>query len=226
VVRYTRRVPPKLKTLAELTKTTEPAIDLLREWARHAENPCEILPPSDRRDEVLLGVQVTTHSSLGALAYETGGVLIDGGWLRFLGSGHSRLTRDLVGWNERRAHGAYLIADDAVGGFFALNGGALGADLHRVYYWPPDSLEWMPLKLGLSDFLRWSLTRRIDAFYQDLRWPSWREDRAALSGDHCFSFYPFLWSREGSIERSRRSPVPAAEQFDMKVSLIEQVGGQ
>lgn len=108
-----------MKTFEELTETDGPAIDLIYEWVSPAENQCEILPPSSEREAILLEVQVTTRSTMGAVAYETGGMLVDNGWLRFLGSGHPKLTRTLPGWNRGRANGIYLIADDAMGGFFA-----------------------------------------------------------------------------------------------------------
>jgi hypothetical protein len=43
----------------------------------------------------LEALQITTRSSLGALAHETGGILVDHGWLRMLGSGHPTLQRTL-----------------------------------------------------------------------------------------------------------------------------------
>ena len=84
----------------------------------------------------------------------TPGILIDHGWLRVLGAGgHPRFGRSLPDWNEGRSDGFYLIADDAVGGFFALNGSALGEDFNQVYYFAPDSLRWEACKLGYSDFV-------------------------------------------------------------------------
>lgn len=142
-----------MKTLQQLTEVADPAIDLIREWVKAAENHCEILPPSSEREEVLLEVQVTTRSTIGAVAFETGGVLVDHGWLRFLGSGHPRLTRTLPGWNRERSSGFYLVADDAVGGFFAINAGALGDVTGNIYYWAPDQLDWEDLEVGFTDFL-------------------------------------------------------------------------
>lgn len=211
-----------VKTLAELTHTDEPAIDLIREWIGDAENQCLILPPSPERESVLLEVQVTTHSTMGAVAYETGGILIDHGWLRFLGSGHPKLTRTLSSWNRDRSNGFYLIADDAVGGFFAVNGGAFGDDRGHVYYWSPDSLEWEGLKLGYTDFFHWTLTNKLADFYADLRWPTWKEQAAELFGDRCINFYPFLWTSEGSVEESDRRAIPVMEAFDLKVDLLRQ----
>ena len=86
--------------LEELVNRDEPAITLIRDWIGAAENQCDVLPPSNANEDVLLEIQVTTRSPLGALAYETGGVLVDHGWLRFLGSGHPKLRRTLSEWNR------------------------------------------------------------------------------------------------------------------------------
>jgi hypothetical protein len=212
-----------VKSFDELTNTDDPAIDLIREWIDDADNNCEILPPSVDREAVLFEVQVTTHSTMGAVTYETGGILIDHGWLRFLGSGHPRLIRTLPSWNQDRSNGLYLIADDAVGGFFALNGGAFGDDRGSVYYWAPDNLEWEGLDLGYTDLFCWALTEKLAEFYADLRWPTWREDVAELSGDRCYNFYPFLWTSEGSIEGSHRAAVPSPEAFDLKCDILRQL---
>ncbi len=212
-----------MRTLGELVNSDDPGIDKIRDWARTAANECVLLPPSAQREQVLLQTQVSTRSTMGAIAYETGGIVIDGGWLRCLGSGHPRLSRTLPGWNEGRSTGFYLVADDAVGGFFAINGGALGSDVKSMYYWAPDSLDWEPMKIGFTDFFVWALTERLAEFYKSLRWSSWREDIAQLSGDWCFSFYPFLWTKEGSVIASHREQAPAQEVYDLKVDLVRQL---
>lgn len=72
-------------------------------------------------------------------------MLVDDGWLRWLGSGHPKLTRALNDWNSPRTDGAfYLVGDDAAGGFFAINGGAFGDNVGSVYYWAPDNLDGNP----------------------------------------------------------------------------------
>jgi hypothetical protein len=211
-----------IRTLEELIEKDEPAIRLLQEWAASAEVDCDLLPPSSDRERVLLNVQVTTRSPLGALVYDTGGLIIQNGWLRFLGSGHPRLPRRIDAWNRDRANGLYLVADDAVGGFFALNGGALGSDHGRAYYWAPDNLDWLPLDFDYTDLLQYFLSFQINKFYEELRWPSWKDDVAALPGDRSFHYYPFLWTKEGSITTSHRATVPTWEVYDQKVDFIRQ----
>ena len=119
----------------------------MKQWLLEASNSYEVLPcnlAQARAD--LHQLQITTFSPLGAISYETGGILIDNGWLRILGSGHTRLSRSLASWTQLVTAGqtfqALLIADDASGGFFALNGGELGKDLGGIYYFAPDTLEW------------------------------------------------------------------------------------
>jgi hypothetical protein len=211
------------RTLQQLINRDEPAITLIQDWIGAAENQCDVLLPSNENEEVLLEIQVTTRSPLGALAYETGGVMIDHGWLRFLGSGHPKLRRTLSDWNRGRNSGLCLVADDAVGGFFAINGGTLGEDIGNIYYWPPDRLEWEPLDFGFTDFFCWSLTSELAGFYDGLRWPNWKLDIQDLHGDQCFCFFLFLWTKEGSVTGSLRRAIPVAETFDLKVNIIQQL---
>lgn len=212
-----------MRDVEELVDTQEPALARIREWLAASSVEHELLAPGDNRSDVLWRLQVSTRSPLGALAYETGGLLLAGGWLRFLGSGHPRLQRDLWSWNQGRSSGFFLFADDAVGGFFALNGGALGPDLHQVYYWSPAGLEWEPLEVGLTELLNSFLTGALERFYEELRWPGWEGEVQSLHPDRCFAFYPFLWTAQGSLAGSHRATVPAAEAFDLKADLCRQM---
>lgn len=212
-----------MKTLEELINRDEPGIVLIKELLESAENNWELLPPSDQNETVLESMQVTTRSPMGAMVYDTGGLFIDNGWLRFIGSGHPKLSRNLASWNEGRTNEFCLVADDAVGGFFAINGGGLGDDLGMIYYWAPDSDEWEALEIGYTDFLQWTLSAQLTDFYQALRWDNWQTDIAGLSGDECFSFYPFLWTEQGTIEGSTRKVLSIREVFDLRLDIVRQL---
>jgi hypothetical protein len=214
------------RTLDELINTQEPGINILRDFVAESQVQCELLPPGAERENALLYLQVTTRSMLGALAYDTGGVLMDHGWLRWLGSGHQKFPRTINAWNSTRTDGAfYLIGDDAAGGFFAINGGAFGEDLGSVYYWPPDDLEWQSLRAGHTDVVAAFFTEYFEEFYKDLRWSTWREDVKNLSSDRSYFFFPFLWTKEGSLEGSNRSTVPVSELWNLKVETVRQLLG-
>jgi len=213
-----------MKELAELLETEEPGIAKIRGWIEGADRDCLALPPSRQRESLLVQTQLSTRTLLGALIYETGGLLVDGGWIRHLGSGHERLGRSLPAWNEGRSHGFLLVADDAVSGFYALNSGGLGDDRGRMYYLAPDRLDWEPLGIGHGRFLRWTLGPKLDDLYQDLRWPTWREDVTGLPGDRTFAFYPPLWGQGGSLGTSERRKVRVWDVYRQKMELRDQLG--
>jgi Protein of unknown function DUF2625 len=84
-----------MKPLHELINRDDPGWPLVQQWVVEATNPVEVLPPPNdaTRERALLDMQATTRSPMGAITYESGGIFVDHGWLRILGSGHSRLPR-------------------------------------------------------------------------------------------------------------------------------------
>ena len=221
------------RPLDELLATDDPAWSLVQEWVAAANKPVEVLPPAANAADELLAAQVTLRSPMGAIVYHTGGLLIDGGWVRFLGSGHPRLPRTLMGWNRTRTFQQpgeqmpfLLVADDAIGGFFAINGGGLGPDVKNIHYFAPDTLRWESLQRGYSDFLRFCLGGDLDGYYGEHRWPNWREEIATLGGDQVIALYPPLWTKEGkNPAKSSRRPMPVAEAYALHViELPRQLG--
>jgi hypothetical protein len=188
--------------LKELINNDDPGWPLVQEWIAAAGNHVEVLG-ADRAcgEEVLLHLQITTRSPMGAIALETGGIFIDHGWLRFLGSGHERMHGNLQSWNKSgdilKSHllkGGLVVAHDAVGGFFALNGGTFPGKPGTAFYFAPDTLKWKTTNKSYADLLAWALSGNLELFYQNVRWPGWENDLASLSGDQGTSIYPFLLS--------------------------------
>jgi hypothetical protein len=215
------------RSLEQLINREDPAWPLVEGWISEAKHPVEVLAPSESAGDSLLSLQVTTRSPLGAVVFHTGGILVDHGWIRFLGSGHPRLPRSLPRWNfacgmvESDTPPRWLlVADDVLGGFFALNGGRFAAEGRTVWYFPPDTLEWEDTGRGYSDFLYWSLVGDLDAFYASYRWAGWQAEVGRLAGDKAFSFYPPLSTDGGTIEQRHRAAVPLAELFRLNVGAI------
>jgi predicted hydrolase (HD superfamily) len=124
------------RPLSELLNTDDPAWPLVQQWIADANKPVEVLPAPADAGAQLEAAQVTLRSPMGAIVYHTGGLLIDHGWVRVLGGGgHPRMQRSLMGWNRGRtldddggnSTRLLLVGDDIIGGFFAINGGALGS---------------------------------------------------------------------------------------------------
>ncbi len=115
-----------MRTLEELINKEDPGWPVVQEWIEKAKNKIEVLPcEKSKAEETLLHTQVTTRSLMGAVIYETGGLLVDNGWIRILGSGSEKMKRSLDEWNRGKTFSEYgepapylLVADDAIGGDF------------------------------------------------------------------------------------------------------------
>ena len=217
----------EMKELKELINTDEPGWELLEEWFAKATNHFDTLPRNkERAEKELYNAQVTTRSPMGAIIYQSGGILVDHGWIRILGSGHPRLDRGIMEWNKGKTYtetgqqpSYIIVADDVVGGYFALNGGGLKGKVGDMFYYAPDSLEWENMEMGYSQFIYWTLTGNLEKFYETLRWKTWKEDTAQLDGNRVFSFFPFLFTKQEGIDSLSREAVPVDELFDLHIGL-------
>lgn len=222
----------KTRSLEELINKENSGFRLVEEWIKEAKNKIEILEKDPlKADSALYRTQVTTKSTMGAIVYETGGILVDNGWLRILGSGSDKMKRNLPEWNKGKSFEDYgqvpsflLIADDAIGGFFALNGGGFGnIDFGKIYYFSPDNLEWEPLGMGYTDFINWAFTGDLKLFYKDLRWKSWKKEIKEMGPDRAMNFYPYLFTQYDDLEKLSRKDVPIEEMWRMQMDLRKEL---
>ncbi len=223
------------RSLKDLINTQDPGWPVVKKWIAAASNKVEILAvDTAKAKSALYETQVTTRSPMGAIVYETGGILIDDGWIRILGSGSNRLNRSLPEWNIEKTlidstetSGFYLIADDAIGGFFIMNGGFFGKDIGKIYYFSPDNLEFEPMDWSYSDFLSFCFNNDLNKFYEGYRWKGWRNEVAALPGDKVYNFVPPLWTKEGKdFSKNSRKAISVKEQFELNVYFRKQLGIQ
>jgi hypothetical protein len=217
----------RMRALNELKNNQDPAWPIVKQWIDSATNSVEILPKDTHRaDSVLYQIQVTTRSPMGAVVYETGGLLIDNGWIRILGSGSEKLSRNIMGWNKGKSYkengdrpAFLLIADDVLGGFFAINAGGLDKNnIGKVYYFAPDNLTWENTELGYSDFLSFCFNGDLSKYYDGLRWDDWKKDVSELDGNKGIHCFPYFWTEEGKdINTLNRRPVAIQELWDLYV---------
>ncbi|MCB7136273.1 DUF2625 family protein [Cellulosimicrobium marinum] len=208
-----------VRTAAELAAVDEPAWPTLSRML--GRGGVEVVPPPAWSLEVLYRLQVTVRSTLGALALHTGGVLVDGGWLRILGGGGSGLP-DLASVNglgepgeDSAAPSVLVVAYDVLGGTFAINGGGLSGPLGDVHWFAPDVLDWVDLGFGQAAFLEWAVSGGAGALYDHLRWPGWYDEIGDVRLDEGLSVYPPLWSQEGrDVASASRTPVALGELVD------------
>ena len=205
--------------------SSDDAITLIYSWCRDSPARCVVVvavPSQGQR--VLEHLQVSTRSPMGAVAFHTGGIVIDHGWLRVLGSGSPQVPRSLDSWNElhggRRCAEGLLVADDVLGGFFCW------FDRTRtIHYLAPDTLEWEDLGLGYTDWLHWCFSDRPAVFYDAMRWQGWQAEVGQLDGTHGLHVWPPLFSKGSAIGERSRKPVPVDELWSLTLDFRRQLLG-
>lgn len=207
-----------MRTLAELVHTDDTGAVEVRRLLAGAVNPVEVIRGDRARGErSLVRVQADTSTPLGAVAYRLGGLVFDHGWLRVLGSGSARHARDLDEWNgpaaTPRLPGATLVADDVVGGFFAVDGGAFAGAAGGVHYFAPDTLAWEDLEIDYRGLLEWGCNGDLDAFYADSRWPGWEVEVMGVRVDQGLDLDPPLSVEADARARRKRVPIEALWQL-------------
>ncbi len=219
------------KKIDELIFKEDTAWDFLIELLEESSNSFHVLKPNvHTRTEILLSLQVTNKSTMGAIIFETGGILIEDGWLKILGSGNEKICGDILSWNglsetnvKNVIEGALIVAYDVVGGFFAINGGAFDGLIKQMYYFAPDTLEWESMDMGYTDFIGWVLNGDLSLFYESFRWDGWEEDLLSLKGDEAFTFFPFLWTKQGSdMTKIHKSSASVEEVWNLQQDFLRQ----
>ncbi len=224
-----------MKALHELL-SKDSAWNLTEEAIKSADNEVVVLERDrPQAEEALVDLQMSDKATLGAVVLNTGGILVDRGWLRLLGSGHSLIAGDIRSWNglgpnpetlKFKPEGCVIVAYDIAGGFFAINNGAFDDHSPNVYYFAPDTLEWEDTEKGYTDFLHWALNGDLEQYYATFRWNGWEKDASALGGGQAMMIYPFLWSEEGrDVNKADRNPVPVAELWDLQQDMSKQLFG-
>lgn len=161
-------------------------------------------------------LQVTSKSALGSIILNTSGIVIDN-WIRILGH-DSNINRGVVSYNLIGENGVatqvdkmLIVADDVIGGLFALNAGKFTEVIGDVWYFTPDTLEWESLEMQYSEFITWIAHGNIDEFYSTLRWSTWKEECKNVKFNEAILIYPFLWSNEKQLEKVDKIIVPVEE---------------
>ncbi len=208
----------EIRDIEELTAVND-AWPLLAELVDRSPVGARALPRDEERCSVsVLCLQVSTRSALGGITYNCGGIVVDHGWLRILGGGHEALhslsqANGLPDPATASARAGYLVvAEDVLGGRFAIDGGELGIGPGTICYFGPDTLAWADLGVGHSQLLEQMLAGGTTSFYDDLRWPGSESEVEAVALDKGLSLWPPPFSAEGQdLGTVSRAAVPQTE---------------
>lgn len=138
---------------------------------------------------------MTTRSWLGAVVHRSGGLVIDHGWLRVLGSGNDEHRLASLSQVNDNVAGGVIVAQDVLGGQFAWMPESSGGS--TIWYLAPDTLRWQNCERGYGAWLAAMIGGAITEFYESLRWPGWAEEVDACPLDQAINILPPLWTKEG-----------------------------
>lgn len=215
-----------------MTDEADPPIDdeswsALREWLEDTGNLVDLVEADDLAGEAALASLdgAGEETALGAIVRHAAAITIDD-WLVLLGAGDGAGVPGIREVNGRvdgavgAIPGALVVGIDRLGGAFALNGGGLPeGEIGEICYLAPDDLEWMACGFGYTALLEWAFDGDVEGFYADLRWPTWREESAALRPGRAFIADPPPWTDPAELtEEPRRKVVSLQEAWGVVLS--------
>ncbi len=211
------------KPLSELIRNQQKGWDVISQWSLSATNKIEIFPKEGlRADSVLYKMQLAASSPIGAIVFGCGGILVDDGWIRILGSGCKQFDRNISDWNKGKSsirfkdQSSYLlIGDDIIGGIYGMKTSGIDENgIGKVYYFGPNSLRWEATGLSYTGFINFCFSGNLESFYGDFHWSGWNEEIKRLNCDQVISCYPLLWTKEGRELKANRKIVSIQKQWD------------
>ena len=218
-----------MKPVGDLIDSANAGWAKIHQWISQARNGVEILP-CDKvcAGDVLHQTQLSTSTPLGGVIYNTGGILIDHGWIRILGSGCSRLERSITDWNRGKAFmngtvsSFLLVADDVLGGFYAIKAGSPEeVNSGKVFYFGPNGLTWSNTGLSYTGFIGFCLSGNLNDFYDGFRWKGWQADLKNISCNQVISCYPLLWTKEAIQMAQNRKVIPVQKQWELYNAFLK-----
>lgn len=189
-------------------------IDVILQSIEESPKTIRILP---KQDEKLLCIEkqytINKESTLGAIVYNTGGIIIEG-WIRIYGAGEL----DFAERNKLFPYDEIVVGEDILGGLFIILADG------NIAYFAPDTLEIEDMEISLGQFIYWCLQGDTDTFYKDYRWENWKKDVKVLDLSQGMSFYPYLWADSESFEKRYRTPIPMKELIGLEIDFLQQIG--
>lgn len=182
---------------------------------------------SEEANGYLKKLSISPNSTFGNVIMNSGGIVVDN-WIRIMGngSGHSESIIDFnqvdSSGNPCKIENFLMVANDIVGGVFAINLGYFEEDFGLIWYFAPDTLDWESLSVKYSDFLAWCVMGNTDEFYSNFRWSDWKKFVVNIQFNNGVLVYPYLWSKEVNINTATKNIVPFDELFNLNMKYRNQ----
>ncbi|GLL07538.1 hypothetical protein GCM10017581_092920 [Dactylosporangium matsuzakiense] len=137
------------------------------------------------------------------MVHRSGGLVLDHGWLRMLGSGHDEPRLASLSQVNATVAGGMIVAQDVLGGQFAWMPDA--ASHPTIWNFAPDTLRWENCEQGYGAWLAAMLGGAMSGFYESLRWPGWADEAGSIR--------PSTSSRRCGPARAKTPPPHPADRY-------------
>ncbi len=152
---------------------------------------------------------IPKDSILASVVINCNGIYIDN-WIRILGQGNEKRNGVLY-YNtlvdDSCLTGMFIVANDVVGGIYAINISRFEIEKNMIWYFAPDTLEWENLSMKYLDFIIWAAQGNTSDFYESVRWDGWRRDCKKVELNTGYLIYPFLWAKECNKNTAKKKIV-------------------
>lgn len=164
-------------------------------------------------NQIVQQLELPHNYLLTSVIKNLGLLYLDNNWIRLYGSGNKETnTPSILDKNKDNPYSRLLIvADDIVGGLFALNMGYSETNVGNIFYFAPDTMEWEDLDLDYTNFVYWLLLGDTTTFYLDVRWNNWQQTISTLTINEAISIYPPLFTDGEDLNNRSKQIVPSVE---------------
>ena len=170
-------------------------------------------------------LNIPDESVLASVVMNCNGIYVDN-WIRVLGQG-SESRKGVLYYNtlvnDSCLEGMFIVANDVVGGIYAINISRFQIEKSMIWYFAPDTLEWESLGMKYSDFIAWVVQGNINEFYEFMRWDNWRSDCKKVELNTCYLIYPFLWAKECDINSATKKIVLFDELMNLNFDYAQKL---
>lgn len=170
-------------------------------------------------------LNIPNDSVLASVVVNCNGIYINH-WIRILGQGNEKQNgimyyNTLI--NDSCLDGMFIVANDVVGGIYAINLSRYDIEKNMIWYFAPDTLEWENLGMRYSDFIVWIVQNHVNQFYESMRWNNWRSDCRNLEFNKGYLIYPFLWAKECDIDNADKKIVLFDELMSLNFACMKKL---
>lgn len=185
-----------------------------------------IINGQNKYDNILETMGINENSTLGQIIINTSGITVDN-IIRVYANGNDLDSHNIYNYNleleKSLGNQKLIIADDIFGGLYAINNGDFRDNNGGIWYFAPDTLEWVNLDINYSEFIAWISSGNLNEFYSAFKWCNFYHDIKEVKFNQGILVYPFLWSNECNIETADKKIVPLIELTTLNLEYKEKL---